>query len=45
MTSVPGNVMRRSLPFGMGIQFEQLSEAASVSLLVYAQERFRALSI
>ena len=45
MTSVPGNVMRRSLPFGMGIQFEQLSEAASVALLVYAEERFRALSM
>jgi len=45
MTSVPGNVMRRSLPFGMGIQFEHLSEAASVALLVYAEERFRTLSI
>ena len=45
MTNVPGNVMRRTLPFGMGVQFEQLSEAASVSLLVYAQERFRALSL
>ena len=45
MTNVPGNVMRRSLPFGMGVQFEQLSEAVSVSLLVYAQERFRSLSL
>jgi hypothetical protein len=45
MTSVPGNVMRRSLPFGMGIQFEHLSEAASVALLVYAEERFRTLSV
>lgn len=45
MTNVPGNVMRRSLPFGMGVQFDQLSEAVSVSLLVYAQERFRALSL
>jgi hypothetical protein len=45
MTNVPGNVMRRSLPFGMGVQFEHLSEAVSVSLLVYAQERFRALSL
>ncbi len=45
MTNVPGNVMRRNLPFGMGIRFEQLSEGASVSLLVYAQERFRALSL
>lgn len=45
MTNVPGNVMRRSLPFGMGVQFDQLSEAVSVSLLVYAQERFRSLSL
>jgi len=45
MTNVPGNVMRRNLPFGMGVQFENLSEAVSVSLLVYAQERFRSLSL
>jgi len=45
MTSVPGNLMRKSLPFGMGIQFDHLSEAASVALLVYAEERFRTLSI
>jgi hypothetical protein len=45
MTNVPGNVMRRSLPFGMGVQFDHLSEAVSVSLLVYAQERFQSLSL
>jgi len=45
MTNVPGNVMRRSLPFGMGVQFDHLSEAVSVSLLVYAQERFHSLSL
>jgi hypothetical protein len=45
MTNVPGNVMRRSLPFGMGVQFEQVSEAASIALLVYAQDRFRSLSL
>jgi hypothetical protein len=45
MTNVPGNVMRRSLPFGMGIQFEQLSEATSVALLIYAESRYRALSV
>lgn len=45
MTNVPGNVMRRSLPFGMGVQFDHLSEAVSVSLLVYAQDRFQALSL
>jgi hypothetical protein len=45
MTNVPGNVMRRGLPFGMGIQFEQMSEATSVALLIYAESRFRALSL
>jgi hypothetical protein len=45
MTNVPGNVMRRGLPFGMGVRFEHLSETASVTLLVYAQERDRALSL
>jgi PilZ domain len=45
MTNVPGNLARRSLPYGMGIQFEQLSEAASVALLVYAQDRFRSLTL
>lgn len=45
MTNVPGNLARRSLPFGMGVQFEQLSEAASVALLVYAQDRFRSLAL
>jgi len=27
------------------VQFEQLSEAASVALLVYAQDRFRSLAL
>ena len=45
MTSVPGNVMRRSLPFGMGVQFEHVSEATSVALLVYAEERYRQLAV
>ena len=34
-----------SLPFGMGIQFDQMSEATSVALLIYAESRFRALSL
>jgi hypothetical protein len=45
MTNVPGNVMRRSLPFGMGIQFEQICERTSVALLIYAESRYRALSV
>jgi hypothetical protein len=45
MTNVPGNVMRRNLPIGMGVRFESLSDSASVALLVYAQERFRELSL
>jgi hypothetical protein len=44
-TNVPGNLRRTSLPVGMGIQFDQLSEAASVDLLVYAQERVKALTL
>jgi hypothetical protein len=45
MTNVPGNVMKRSLPYGMGVCFEQLSEAASVALLVYAEERLKHLTV
>lgn len=45
MTNVPGNVMRRSLPFGMGIHFDRVSDAGSVALLVYAEERFRSLAM
>jgi hypothetical protein len=45
MTNVPGNVMRRSLPIGMGVRFESVPDAASVALLVYAQQRFRELSL
>lgn len=45
MTSVPGNLMRRNLPLGMGIQFDEVSEATSVALLVYAEERSRALAL
>lgn len=45
MTNVPGNLQRKSLPLGMGVQFEQLSEAAAVALLVYAEDRLRALAI
>lgn len=45
MTNVPGNVMRPNLPFGMGVRFDHLSEADSVALLVWAEERQRALAI
>ena len=45
MTNVPGNLARPSLPWGMGVQFEELDEGASVALLVYAQERFRTLAV
>jgi hypothetical protein len=45
MTNVPGNVMRRGLPFGMGVHFDHLDEAASVGLLLYAEERFRSLAV
>lgn len=45
MTNVPGNLARPSLPWGMGVHFEEVDEAASVALLVYAQERFRTLAV
>jgi PilZ domain len=45
MTNVPGNVMRRSLPLGMGLRFDHLPEAASVALLMYAQECHRRLAV
>jgi len=45
MTNVPGNMAKKSLPNGMGIQFEQLSEAVSVHLVLYAQERLRTLAL
>lgn len=45
MTNVPGNLARTSLPWGMGVQFDDVDEGASVALLVYAQERFRSLAV
>ncbi|HEX2485359.1 MAG TPA: PilZ domain-containing protein [Myxococcota bacterium] len=45
MTNVPGNLARTSLPWGMGVQFQDIDEGASVALLVYAQERFRTLAV
>jgi CheY-like chemotaxis protein len=45
MTNVPGNVMKRSLPFGMGVHFDQVTEQSSVALLIYAEERSRALCL
>jgi hypothetical protein len=45
MTNVPGNVMKRNLPFGMGVHFDQVSEQSSVALLIYAEERSRALCL
>lgn len=45
MTNVPGNVMKRNLPFGMGVHFDQVTEQSSVALLIYAEERSRALCL
>jgi len=45
MTNVPGNVMKRNLPFGMAVQFDHLTEHASVALLMYAEKRARSLSL
>jgi CheY-like chemotaxis protein len=45
MTNVPGNVMKRNLPFGMGVHFDHVSEQSSIALLIYAEERSRALCL
>lgn len=45
MTNVPGNVMRASLPVGMGVRFDPLSEVTSIALLVYANQRSEALEL
>ena len=45
MTNVPGNVMRRSLPLGMGLRFDHLPEAASVALLMYADQCHQRLEV
>jgi hypothetical protein len=45
MTNVPGNVMRRNLPFGMAVHFDHLSEHASVALLMCAEKRARSLTL
>jgi hypothetical protein len=45
MTNVPGNVMRRSLPLGMGVRFDHLPEAASVALLMYTEEIAQKLAV
>jgi hypothetical protein len=45
MTNVPGNLMRECLPIGMGVRFDQLSEFASIALMMYANQRSEALSL
>jgi hypothetical protein len=45
MTNVPGNVMKRNLPFGMAVHFDHLSEHASVALLMCAEKRARSLAL
>jgi hypothetical protein len=45
MTNVPGNVMRRSLPLGMGLRFDHLPEAASVALLMYTEACSQRLAV
>ena len=39
-------MQRKNLPFGMGVcSSTQVTEAASVALLVYAEDRLKALAI
>ncbi len=45
MTNVPGNLLRRNLPVGMGVCFETPRADAAASLELYAQSRMRALAL
>lgn len=45
MTNVPGNLMRNNLPVGMGVRFVGTNAETAASLLLYAEQRMRALEI
>ena len=45
MTNVPGNLMRRNLPIGMGVRFEGATVEAEAALLLYVEGRRRALAV
>ncbi len=45
MTNVPGNLMRRTLPVGMGVRFEQPPVEVQATLELWATKRFRSLVV
>lgn len=45
MTNVPGNLMRKNLPVGMGIRFVGSSPEIEAQLAVYAENRMRSLEV
>ncbi len=45
MTNVPGNLMRRNLPVGMGVSFTGTPSDHEAALQTYAEERFRQLEL
>jgi hypothetical protein len=44
-TNVPGNLMKRNLPVGMGVRFEGTSPETQAFLQIYAEERRRGLAV
>jgi CheY-like chemotaxis protein len=44
-TNVPGNLMNRSLPVGMAVQFQDTPPETEALLQIYAEERRRALQV
>lgn len=45
MTNVPGNLLRRNLPVGMGVSFEAAPREIATALQHYVEDRYRALSL
>jgi len=45
MTNVPGNLMQKKLPVGMGVRFEEAEPEAEAILQLYAEQRLRKLSV
>ena len=44
-TNVPGNLMKRNLPLGMGVQFTGLDEQTELALAIFVEERMRNLDL
>ena len=45
MTNVPGNLMRKNLPVGMGVRFESTSIETAAHLQMYTDARLRTLEL